>query len=93
MAIIEVLDPTATPETISISALKTDSLEGQRIGILNNGWQSWATTISQLEQDALNSHGAASVHQWPIPVSSAAPDEMLDKVGQTTDLVLVGLAN
>jgi len=38
-------------------------------------------------------HGVRDVLQRTIPISGAAPDALLDEVGERADLAVVGLAN
>lgn len=93
MATIEVLDPTVQPDSAGIAALGAGSLSGTRVAFLNNGWTSWETMIVRLCRELREVRGGAAVGQWHIPISSAAPDELLDDVGEHADLVLAGLAN
>lgn len=93
MTTIDVLDPTqrGLDEALTVSAIET--LAGLRVGFLTNGWMSWDTLVPQLEVEMRQRHGATLGGHWRVPISSAAPSEVLDRVGETSDLVLAGLAN
>lgn len=92
--VVKIYDPTARPTDVKLPVLNTESLQGCRVGLLDNGWPSWQTMLRSYEEKELTeAWGAATAKRWSIPVSSAAPSETLEEAARESDVVIVGLAN
>jgi hypothetical protein len=91
---IKIYDPTARAAGVELPVLGAASLEGRRVGLLDNGWPSWQTVLSHYEETELRgARGAGEVSRWQIPLSSAAPADTIEEAAERSDLVIVGLAN
>lgn len=67
-------------------------LRGKAVAFLNNGWMAMGPMIDQMAKRLRGEHGVAKVIQEETPISSAASDELLDRVAKSADVAIVGLA-
>ncbi|MDQ0340838.1 hypothetical protein J2S00_003678 [Caldalkalibacillus uzonensis] len=88
-----VLNPKSRPKEVDQKLKPIYSLEGKRIGILNNRWKSWEVIIAEMSRQLSENHQVKSVAIYDIPLTSAASKSFLDDLALKSDFVIVGLAN
>jgi hypothetical protein len=71
----------------------SESLEGKRLAILNNGWRSMDLMSQMFRTFFPERYGVTSVREWRIPTSNETPASLLEEVAANADLAIVGLAN
>lgn len=94
MRMVTFLDPTARSRA-RVAALPAPlpSLHGRVVAILNNRWKSMDLVAERFEAALRREHGVRDVLHRTIPISGAAPADLLDEVGRRADAAVVGLAN
>lgn len=94
MPTITILDPTARarPGSERVPG-PVPTLEGKVVAILNNRWKSMDMVAERFAQALRAQHGVAEVLHRVIPISAAAPTQLLDEVAAHADVAIVGLAN
>lgn len=94
MPMLTMLDPTAAARP-GVEPLPgpLETLRGKVVAILNNRWKSMDLAAERFEAILRRNHGVAEVLQRVIPISAAAPTELLDEVAARADVAIVGLAN
>ncbi len=90
---MRILDPTTSVERVTVAATSVTGLAGQRVALLTNQWKSWDAVTEMLASGVRERHGARSARSWDIPISTAAPESVLEEIAATSDVALVGLAN
>ena len=94
MRTVTFLDPSGEPRT-RLGALPgpLPTLEGRVVAILNNRWKAMDLVADRFEAALRRDHGVRDVLHRTIPISGAAPESLLDEVGKSADVAVVGLAN
>ncbi len=94
MPMLTILDPTGKPrpghEPIPGPVA---TLRAKVVAILNNRWKSMDLIAERFEAILRRDHGVVEVIHKVIPISAAAPPEILDEVAARADVAIVGLAN
>lgn len=91
---IAILNPEAEawrPGAITIPHVA--GLTGATVAILNNRWTSMDIIAQQIGIILKEDYGVSDVIQKPIPLASAAPEELLDDIASRAQAAIVGLAN
>jgi hypothetical protein len=90
---IRVYDPTAEPRTVAAAlAPRLSSLQGKRIGILDNGKANAGTLMLAVARRLQESYGAGEIVKRDKPVAGPPSPEALEALSQC-DLTLVGSAD
>ena len=90
---IRLYDPTAGPRAIDARlAPRLDSLEGKRIGILDNGKANAGTLMLAVARVLQERHGAGEIVKRNKPVAGPPAPEILEALSHC-DLALVGSAD
>ena len=90
---IRLYDPTAEPRAIDARlAPRLDSLEGKRIGILDNGKANAGTLMLAVARVLQERHGAGEIVKRNKPVAGPPAPEILEALSHC-DLALVGSAD
>jgi len=91
---ISILSPAAEAwRPIEVTIPQINNLQGATVAILNNRWTSMNIISEQIAIILKEQYGVAEVFEKLIPLSSAAPQEIFDEVGERAQLAVVGLAN
>ena len=94
MRTLTILDPTARPRSrVERVPGPLESLRGKTVAILNNRWKAMDLVAERFETRLKREQGAAEVLQRVIPISAAAPAELLEEVAARAEVAVVGLAN
>jgi hypothetical protein len=90
---IRLYDPTAEPRAIAAHlAPRLTSLQGKRIGILDNGKANAGTLMLAVARTLQERYGAGEIVKREKPVAGPPSPEALDALAQC-DLTLVGSAD
>ncbi|MBI2854385.1 MAG: hypothetical protein HYX87_05635 [Chloroflexi bacterium] len=91
---MKVLDPTysLTRPPVAPSA-PLNSLGGKRVSFLDNGWASAGAIFTRLEAMLSNQKTPSRLLRKSIPLTGAAPPELLDEVAGACDAAIVALGN
>ena len=91
---LRVFDPSVEITlTGRVRKIASDSFEGKRLAVLNNGWRSMDLMSRMFGAYFPQRYGVASVREWRIPTSNETPASLLEEVAANADLAIVGLAN
>lgn len=90
---MKLYDPTAEPRAINAQlAPRLSSLQGKRIGILDNGKANAGTLMLAVAKVLQERYGASEIIKREKPVAGPPGPEVLDALAQA-DLALVGSAD
>jgi hypothetical protein len=90
---IRLYDPTAQPRAVAARlAPRLPSLQGKRIGILDNGKANADVLMLAVARILQERHGAGEIVKREKPVAGPPKPEVLDALAQC-DLALVGSAD
>jgi hypothetical protein len=88
-----VFNPVARPKETVRKIEKITSLEGKVLGLLNNRWPSWEALLNKMETILIEKYKVKEVKILPIPLASAAPEELIEETARVYDMCVVGLGN
>jgi hypothetical protein len=90
---MKLYDPTAEPRAINAQlAPRLSSLQGKRIGILDNGKANAGTLMLAVAKVLQERYGASEIIKREKPVAGPPRPEVLDALAQA-DLAVVGSAD
>ncbi len=89
-----VLDPTAPApaDRLALPAPLT-ALAGKKVAVLTNRWKSMDLIADRIAQRLPADYGVTDVLIETIPISSAAPESLLNSIAVRAHVAVVGLAN
>jgi hypothetical protein len=87
------LDPTVPRKDGGLAVPAVGDLRGKWIGFLENGWKSFATMSTRIEELMIRDCGIAGFRRYKISSSFAPPAALFEQVVQECDGAIVGLAN
>lgn len=91
---ITILDPTApSPGERVVLPAPLPRLEGTVLAVLTNRWKSMDLMVERFAQRLPADYGVADVLIESIPLSSGAPESLLNSVAARAQAAVVGLAN
>ncbi|MBS4214707.1 hypothetical protein KHA99_19860 [Bacillus sp. FJAT-49825] len=90
---MKIMNPVASPKKFKRETTKVSTLAGKNIGLLDNGWPSWNFIINEIEKTLTNKYHVKKVTKWNIPLSNAAPAELIEEIAEVSDICIVGLGN
>lgn len=82
----------ATIEAV-LGAPRVGSLDGARLGIVNNSWHCMHVIADELTSRLTAELGVAEVVEERISAAQTLPDDLLDAMAARCDAVLVGIGN
>ena len=90
-----IFDPTVKPEAEPFErALRRATLEGQAIGLLDNGKLGSAVILDEVARQLCEVYGARTVVRERKPSAyRPAPEELLEAIGKRVDLVVTGIGD
>jgi hypothetical protein len=90
---VKVLSPLGTtPDTVRSLAKRRPSLNGLRIGVLDNSKPNADVLLDRVAEALAARVGGATLRRWTKPGSSR-PAEMIDEIAAAADVVLTGSAD
>lgn len=91
---LRVFDPSVEVTRLErVRKTASDSFEGKRLAVLNNGWRSMDLMSRMFASYFPQRYGVSEVREWRIPTSNETPVSLLEEVAASADLAIVGLAN
>jgi hypothetical protein len=88
-----IINPVAKTKQARKETVKLTTLKGKTVGLFDNGWSSWQVILTEMEEILKQEHGAKDVVRRTIPLSSEAPEELIENAVKVCDLCVVGLGN
>jgi len=90
---MRVLSPLGTtPDTARSLAKRRPSLDGLRIGVLDNSKPNADVLLDRVAEALAARAGGVTIRRWTKPGSSR-PAEMIDEIAAAADVVLTGTAD
>jgi hypothetical protein len=90
---MRVLSPLGTtPDTVGSLAKRRPSLDGLRIGVLDNSKPNADVLLDRVAEALAARAGGVTIRRWTKPGSSR-PAEMIDEIAAAADVVLTGSAD
>lgn len=94
MGTIRILEPVAERAMVAQEGLRElESLEGAVIGLISNEWRCVKIMHRHLERVLSERFGVKAIFKEAVEASLAAPQGLLDRVGERSDAVIVAMAN
>ncbi len=93
---IELISPRVVRQTKKATpapVLRYTDLAGKRVAFLNQGKPRFSDMFTQMGVALKEEHGVRETFEVPIPVDTPAPKELLDRIVQQADVVIVGFGN
>lgn len=93
--LLRMFDPVAEVKTENVRPVSpAGKLDGEVVGFIDNGWRSLGPFLTRLKElFGSDLHTSQVVWEKKPDASHAAPQEMMDKLANGCDAVVVGLGN
>jgi hypothetical protein len=95
VAVVDILMPYAESPAgeAALGAQRVASLDGARLGIVNNSWHCMHVIADELTGRFTADLGVVEVVEERISAAQTLPDDLLESMAARCDAVLVGIGN